>query len=161
MGKKRVTWISMLQEEQREALFFVFIFWICYIKGKRHRRKNMTIWTWVKGSFSFHSFYFSLLFSFLIIYQREQPLSLFKRIKIFHLKVRGARCNQHEIYQVPNHNSDASINLLWEPPLRCHPLSVPQMLTFFKPVWNAKWKWHKRHCSSHAINKRRISHWVF
>lgn len=46
----------------------------------------MKIRTLVKGYFSFHSFYFSLLFSFLIIYQREQPLSLFKRIKIFHLK---------------------------------------------------------------------------
>lgn len=33
--------------------------------------------------------------------------------------------------------------------------------TSFKPVWNAKWKWHKRHCKNHAINNGRTSHWAF
>ena len=90
------------------------------------------------------------------IYQPEYPFRLFKRVKTLHMKLREATVQP--IWTVSGSQLQSwsfHYLVLWRPTLWMAPSFVPLVLVSSKPVWNAKWKWHKRCCKNHSINEGR------
>ena len=90
------------------------------------------------------------------IYQPEYPFRLFKRVKTLHMKLREATVQP--IWTVSGSQLQSwsfHYLVLWRPTLWMAPSLVPLVPVSSKPVWNAKWKWHKRCCKNHSINEGR------
>lgn len=131
MGKKEINLNLDASEGIKGSCHFIFLN-IIYIKGKRHREEIQKILTLVKGYFLLPFFLLFLTFlimSILSSIRENNHSGSLKELKIFPVQLKEeARCNQHEIYQVPNCNPDASVNVLGGSSLRWQSLCLPGAL---------------------------------